>query len=101
MRYVKPEGINIKNAFNGCDKLTDVRIQRLNHGNWDFSSWLPSLDADSIAYLIDNLTDLTIEKGDDDASTSLVRSATLKKNAMWAISDEQKAAALAKGWTII
>ena len=101
MRYVKPEGINIKNAFNGCDKLTDVRIQRLNHGNWDFSSWLPALDADSIAYLIDNLTDLTIEKGDDDASTSLVRSATLKKNAMWAISDEQKAAALAKGWTII
>lgn len=84
MRYVKPEGINIKNAFNGCDKLTDVRIQRLNHGNWDFSSWLPALDADSIAYLIDNLTDLTIEKGDDDASTSLVRSATLKKNAMWA-----------------
>lgn len=101
MRYVKPEGINIKNAFNGCDKLTDVRIQRLNHGNWDFSSWLPALDADSIAYLIDNLTDLTIEKGDDDASTSLVRSATLKKNAMWTISDEQKAAALAKGWTII
>ena len=101
MRYVKPEGINIKNAFNGCDKLTDARIQRLNHGNWDFSSWLPALDADSIAYLIDNLTDLTIEKGDDDASTSLVRSATLKKNAMWAISDEQKAAALAKGWTII
>ena len=44
---------------------------------------------------------LTIEKGDDDASTSLVRSATLKKNAMWTISDEQKAAALAKGWTII
>lgn len=101
MRYVKPEGINIKNAFNGCDKLTDVRIQRLNHGNWDFSSWLPALDADSIVYLIDNLTDLTIEKGDDDASTSLVRSATLKKNAMWTISDEQKAAALAKGWTII
>lgn len=101
MRYVKPEGINIKNAFNGCDKLTDVRIQRLNHGNWDFSSWLPALDADSIAYLIDNLTDLTIEKGDDDASTSLVRSAILKKNAMWTISDEQKAAALAKGWTII
>lgn len=101
MRYVKPEGVNTKNAFNGCDKLTDVRIQRLNHGNWDFSSWLPALDADSIAYLIDNLTDLTIEKGDDDASTSLVRSATLKKNAMWTISDEQKAAALAKGWTII
>ena len=101
MRYVKPEGINIKNTFNGCDKLTDVRIQRLNHGNWDFSSWLPALDADSIAYLIDNLTDLTIEKGDDDASTSLVRSATLKKNAMWTISDEQKSAALAKGWTII
>lgn len=71
----------------------------MNHGNWDFSSWLPALDADSIAYLIDNLTDLTIEKGD--ASTSLVRSATLKKNAMWTISDEQKAAALAKGWTII
>lgn len=100
MRYVKPEGINIKNAFNGCDKLSDVRIQRLNHGDWDFSSWLPALDADSIAYLIDNLTDLTIEKGDDDASTSLVRSATLTKNAMWTISDEQKAAALAKGWTI-
>lgn len=100
MRYVKPEGTNIKNAFNGCDKLSDVRIQRLNHGDWDFSSWLPALDADSIAYLIDNLTDLTIEKGDDDASTSLVRSATLTKNAMWTISDEQKAAALAKGWTI-
>ena len=100
MRYVKPEADNIKNAFNGCDKLSDVRIQRLNHGDWDFSSWLPALDADSIAYLIDNLTDLTIEKGDDDASTSLVRSATLTKNAMWTISDEQKAAALAKGWTI-
>lgn len=100
MRYVKPVADNIKNAFNGCDKLTDVRIQRLNHGDWDFSSWLPALDADSIAYLIDNLTDLTIEKGDDDASTSLVRSATLTKNAMWTISDEQKAAALAKGWTI-
>ena len=88
MRYVKPVADNIKNAFNGCDKLKDVRIQRLNHGDWDFSSWLPVLDADSIAYLIDNLTDLTIEKGDDDASTSLVRSATLTKNAMWTISDE-------------
>lgn len=100
LRYVKPDANSIKNAFNGCDKLSDIRIRRLNHGDWNFSSWLPALDADSIAYLIDNLTDLTIEKGDDDASTSAVRSATLTKNAMWTITDEQKAAALVKGWTI-
>ena len=55
-------------CFNGCVKLTDIRIKHLNHGDWRFdgSSFgsifhgsLNSLNQESIKYLFDNACDLT------------------------------------------
>lgn len=55
------------NIFN-CSNLVDVRIKNLNHGNWSFDGVtrngiyhgnLSKLDAASIQYLFENLSDLT------------------------------------------
>lgn len=52
-----------------CPTLTDIRIRNLNHGDWHFDDTansfgeiqghLPNLDAESVKYLFDNLSDLT------------------------------------------
>lgn len=49
-----------------CESLTDARIKNLNHGNWNFDGEnrgtyhgsLASLDAESVAYMFNNLMDL-------------------------------------------
>lgn len=49
-----------------CESLTDARIKNLNHGSWNFDGEnrgtyhgnLESLDAESVAYLFNNLMDL-------------------------------------------
>lgn len=49
-----------------CENLTDARIKNLNHGSWNFDGEnrgtyhgsLASLDAESVAYLFNNLMDL-------------------------------------------
>jgi hypothetical protein len=54
--------------FHNCNVLSSIRIKNLNHGNWNFDGvtrdnmyhgTLKALDADSVKYLFDNLTDLT------------------------------------------
>lgn len=65
MILVHPES-NSSSIFR-CEGLTDARIKNLNHGSWNldgvtrglYHGNLPSLDAESVAYLFENLTDLT------------------------------------------
>lgn len=51
--------------FYNCVKLTNLRLKELNHGDWHFESasakngYLPALSAESVKYMIDNLSDLT------------------------------------------
>ena len=67
MRYVRP-ATSANSCFAGTWALKDVRIKNLNHGDWSFDGesrngvyhgTLSGLDAESIAYLFANLTDLT------------------------------------------
>ena len=67
MVQLQPQKDTAKLMFS-CDSLEDVRIKRLNHGNWYFDGtgsgvnyhgYLPSLNQESITYLFDNLVDLT------------------------------------------
>ena len=83
-RYVKPASAYL--IFGGCTALTDLRLKNLNHGSWDFTEKaingvvhgnLSALDADSIKYLIDNLSDLTVTSSDDEHAISEVRTAEL------------------------
>lgn len=83
-RYVKPSSAYL--IFGGCTALTDLRLRNLNHGSWDFTEKaingvvqgnLSALDADSIKYLIDNLSDLTVTSSDDEHAISEVRTAEL------------------------
>ncbi len=83
-RYVKPSSAYL--IFGGCTALTDLRLKNLNHGSWDFTEKaingvvqgnLSALDADSINYLIDNLSDLTVTSSDDEHAISEVRTAEL------------------------
>ena len=83
-RYVKPSSAYL--IFGGCTALTDLRLKNLNHGSWRFDEKaingvvqgnLSALDADSINYLIDNLSDLTITSSDDEHAISEVRTAEL------------------------
>lgn len=107
-RYLKPA--NAKLIFAGCKALTDLRLKNLNHGSWRFDEKaingvvhgnLSALDADSIKYLIDNLSDLTITSSDDEHAISEVRTAELHCPSTWtSITDAQVTAANAKGWRI-
>lgn len=68
LRYVNPlTSANL--TFNNCPKLQDVRIKNLNHGTWRFdgkgesgvnNGYLPALNQESVAYLMDNLYNLTL-----------------------------------------
>lgn len=107
-RYVKPTNASL--IFGGCTALTDLRLKNLNHGSWRFDEKaingviqgnLSALDADSVKYLIDNLSDLTVTEGDDEHAISEVRTAELHCPSTWtSITDAQVTAANAKGWRI-
>lgn len=66
MAYLKPEVQFL--MFKGCSNLTDIRLNRINHGDWRFDNSaysngntigsLPSLDEESISYLLANAYDL-------------------------------------------
>lgn len=107
-RYLEPANASL--IFGGCTALTDLRLKNLNHGSWRFDDKalngvihgdLSALDADSIKYLIDNLSDLTVTEGDDEHAISAVRTAELHCPSTWtSITDAQVTAANAKGWRI-
>lgn len=107
-RYLEPANASL--IFGGCTALTDLRLKNLNHGSWRFDEKaingvvhgnLSALDADSIKYLIDNLSDLTITSSDDEHAISAVRTAELHCPSTWtSITDTQVTAANAKGWRI-
>lgn len=107
-RYLKPANAYL--LFGGCTALTDLRLKNLNHGSWRFDEEaingvvhgnLSALDAESVKYLIDNLSDLTITNSDDEHAISAVRTAELHCPSTWtSITDAQVTAANAKGWRI-
>lgn len=107
-RYLKPANAYL--IFGGCTALTDLRLKNLNHGSWDFTEKaingvvhgnLSALDAESVKYLIDNLSDLTVTSSDDEHAISEVRTAELHCPSTWtSITDAQVTAANAKGWRI-
>lgn len=108
-RYLKPANAYL--IFGGCTALTDLRLRNLNHGSWDFTEKaingvvqgnLSALDADSVKYLIENLSDLTVTSSDDEHAISDVKTAELHCPAAWAdsITDDMVAAAKAKGWSV-
>lgn len=63
----------ILHIFDGCTSLTDVRIKNLNGSYVKFDDShignIPNLDAESIQYLFDNLTDLSTYSEDADHSS--------------------------------
>lgn len=107
-RYLKPANAYL--LFGGCTALTDLRLKNLNHGSWRFDEKaingvvhgnLSALNAESVKYLIDNLSDLTITSSDDEHAISAVRTAELHCPSTWtSITDAQVTAANAKGWRI-
>ena len=107
-RYLKPANAYL--IFGGCTALTDLRLKNLNHGSWRFDEKaingvvhgnLSALDAESVKYLIDNLSDLTVTSSDDEHAISKVRTAELHCPSTWtSITDTQVTAANAKGWRI-
>lgn len=107
-RYLEPANASL--IFGGCTALTDLRLKNLNHGSWRFDEKaingvvhgnLSALDAESVKYLIDNLSDLTVTEGDDEHAISAVRTAELHCPSTWtSITDAQVTAANAKGWRI-
>ena len=107
-RYLEPANASL--IFGGCTALTDLRLKNLNHGSWRFDEKaingvvhgnLSALDAESVKYLIDNLSDLTVTSSDDEHAISKVRTAELHCPSTWtSITDAQVTAANAKGWRI-
>lgn len=107
-RYLEPANASL--IFGGCTALTDLRLKNLNHGSWRFDEKaingvvhgnLSALDAESVKYLIDNLSDLTVISSDDEHAISEVRTAELHCPSTWtSITDAQVTAANAKGWRI-
>lgn len=107
-RYLEPANASL--IFEGCTALTDLRLKNLNHGSWRFDEKaingvvhgnLSALDAESVKYLIDNLSDLTVTSSDDEHAISAVRTAELHCPSTWtSITDAQVTAANAKGWRI-
>lgn len=108
-RYLEPANASL--IFGGCTALTDLRLRNLNHGSWRFDEKaingvvhgnLSALDAESVKYLIDNLSDLTATSSDDEHAISDVKTAELHCPAAWAdsITDDMVAAAKAKGWSV-
>lgn len=107
-RYLEPANAYL--IFGGCTALTDLRLKNLNHGSWRFDEKaingvvhgnLSALDAESVKYLIDNLSDLTVTSSDDEHAISAVRTTELHCPSTWtSITDAQVTAANAKGWRI-
>lgn len=123
-KYVDPQstsGNSNGDAYKtfDCPLLTDVRIKNLNHGTWRFDNsactkvegdmtsyhgYLPSLNAESIIYLLSNLTDLTKEVIDEGIYTSNPKrkTASLYCPTEWRalIPIELISEAASKGWSI-
>ena len=107
-RYLEPANASL--IFGGCTALTDLRLKNLNHGSWRFDEKaingvvhgnFSALDAESVKYLIDNLSDLTVTSSDDEHAISAVRTAELHCPSTWtSITDAQVTAANVKGWRI-
>lgn len=107
-RYLEPANASL--IFGGCTALTDLRLKNLNHGSWRFDEKsingvvhgnLSALDVESVKYLIDNLSDLTVTSSDDEHAISEARTAELHCPSTWtSITDAQVTAANAKGWRI-
>lgn len=75
-------------AFNSCEKLIEIRIKNLNYTGLDLSSCV-ELSYDSLIYLISNLV----------ADTS-VRTLKLGTTNLEKLTDEEKAIATEKNWTL-
>lgn len=70
MRYIDPAGTQAAGAFG--TQLQDARLMNLNHGDWWFDGTAPeggnghgnlsNLDAESVAYLMAHLWDLSTDK---------------------------------------
>lgn len=70
LRYIDPAGTQAEGAFG--TQLQDARLQNLNHGDWWLDGTAPedgvshgdlsNLDAESVAYLMAHLWDLTTDK---------------------------------------
>lgn len=70
MRYIDPAGTQAAGAFG--TQLQDARLMNLNHGDWWLDGTVPengvshgnlsNLDAESVAYLMAHLWDLTTDK---------------------------------------
>ena len=117
LRYVRPHDTNrcqqgAYMAFVGNTRLTDIRIKNLNHGNWRFDGStddgvyignLANINDESIAYLVDNLYDLTThDPNSRDFANPDNSSAGLWCPSAWQgkITSEQIQNAKNKGWTI-
>ena len=120
--YVGPviDMINIVPSVGGrktfsSASIQDIRIKHLNHGTWRLdgtgdpsgipNGLLSGLNADSVAYLFDNLCDLTKsdpEKFETDSTCPRVSSAELRCPASWSdkVSDSMLSAAKSKGWSV-
>lgn len=119
--YVRPS--DSEHAFTNCNKLTDVRIRNLNHGDWHFDDNskhgnLSALNQESIEYLFANLKDLTTRdpdlvfsggndgdegwNGNTFAANPDINAANLYCPSSWDtyITSEMITAANTKGWTI-
>lgn len=91
-----------------CPNLITAKIKNLNHGDWHFDGGvhgnLSSLDPTSIAYLFNNLTDLTaantVQEGHPAYHTKT--SANLYVPTSWisSVTSAMLTAAKNKGWTV-
>ena len=80
--------IYISYMFNNCTKLENVKIKNLNYTGLDLSK-STNLSYDSIMYLINNLIETTTTKSINLGATNLAK-----------LTDEEKAIATSKGWTL-
>lgn len=117
-KYINPIAAYSNNVFNACASLTTMSLGGLNHGDWNLDGVtrngvthgdLSLLDADSILYLFDNLTDLTthdssiVISADTITASPRVASANLYCPITWFggyVTDAMITAAKAKGWNI-
>lgn len=87
-------GYGGRGAFN-CPLCTDVRIINLNNNDWNFAdnstkTYLPSIDATSIEYILNNVYDCS----------ATPHTVTFKNTYQNQVSASAISAAAAKGWTV-
>ena len=81
--------------FGGCNKLTTLSIKNLNNCDWDFVNnskcALPSISAESINYMLNNVTDISSTTGYTITLPTLHQSE---------VSSDAISNATSKGWTV-